>query len=462
MKILYKYTTLVTLAFLFVRCDSELDIQPENVVVEEQALGSSEAIQGLVVGAYDQLSDNDLYGGWMQMTADLLGTNGDIRWAGTFLDPDEIYQKNMTAFNAQAEATWTEAYEAINICNTILDNLETVDEGSRSQVEGDARFIRGTVYFELVRLYAKDYNDGDASSNLGVPIKVNSTEILYEEEANFISRSTVADVYDLILEDLTTAIELLPEENAGTGLKDIFATSWTAKAMMARIRLQRLEFDQARILANDIIENGPFTLLLEVSNVFNRSDNSAEDIFAVQVTNQDGTNSLHSFYAARSLGGRRDIRIQAEHLDLYNSVDDRLVELIYTDGPRTLSGKYRNTFANVSIIRLAEMYLIRAEGNLLAGGTQVGPNSPQDDLNVLRARANTPLVSGGATIEDIMLERKLELSFEGQYLHDVRRRQSTITQLGTFSWNDDVLILPIPQREIDSNPALAGQQNAGY
>ena len=459
-----------TTLLLAVACGSELEVEPQDVVSEEVARNSPQYREALAVGAYDRLADSDVYGGWIQMTSDLLGTNDNLRWSGTFFDPRAMFNKEVVAINGQVEVTWTDTYQAINVCNEVLAEVaQEEDSALQAKYEGEAKFIRGALYFELVRLFGKDWSDGDPAANLGVPLKLEPTDLTYDSEANLIDRNTVAEVYTQVLADLTDAIALLPEENFGAGNKNIFATSWAAKAMLARVHLQRQEYDEARVLANDVIENGPFQLIDRVDRVYNQSINTSEDIFALQITNQDQsptgvseTNSFQTFYADRSFGGRRDMRILGTHLALYDSTDDRRTLLFYEVGGNVFSGKYQDQFANISILRLAEMYLIRAEGNLLAGGTQVGPNTPGADLQVLRARSNAPAASDTPTIEDIMLERKLELCFEGHFLHDIRRRQATITQQGEFPWTADVLVMPIPQRELDANPALRGQQNPGY
>ncbi len=454
MKIINKTFAILFFTMLFMSC--ELDIKPVDSVVEDVALTDAASVKSLLIGGYDRLSDNDLYGGWFQMNSDLLGSNYDVSWGGTFFDPRDIWQKVMTSLNGQAETTWTEAYKTINVVNTVLANLEKADNDPI--VEGEAKFIRGAVYFELVRLYAKDWADGDPAINLGIPLKLDATNLVYNPDVNSISRNTVQEVYNQILSDLQDAETKLPEENG------FFATTWAAKAMLARVHLQRREYDLARMKANEVIESGFFSLADRVDRSFNLETNSDEDIFSIQVTNQDGVNDLHTFYASRDLNGRRDIRIRQEFRDLFDPSDERLTLLIYEDGTsgRFLSGKYNDQFANVTIIRLAEMYLIRAEGNLLEGGLQVGPNTPGDDLQILRERAKAPAAPVLPTIDDIMLERKLELAFEGHFVHDIRRREASIDQFGPILWNAPELIMPIPQREMDSNPALAGQQNEGY
>ena len=452
MKIINKLFIILLFTAVFTSCD--LDIKPVDSVVEQDAITDAASVSALLIGGYDRLSDDDLYGGWIQMNSDLLGTNFDVTWGGTFFDPRDIWQKVMTSNNGQAEATWTEAYETINVANTVLANLDKAD--NNPVIEGEAKFIRGTVYFELIRLYAKDWNDGNPAVNLGVPLKLEATDLVYNPDANSLSRNTVQQVYAQILADLQDAEANLPEENG------FFATTWAAKAMLARVHLQRREYDLARIKANDVIESGFFSLADRVDRSFNLETNSDEDIFAIQVTNQDGVNDLHTFYASRDLNGRRDIRIRSEFLDLFDPSDERLTRLIYADGSRNLSGKYQNQFTNITVIRLAEMYLIRAEGNLLDGGAQVGPNTAGEDLQVLRDRAKASAAPAFPTIDDIMLERKLELGFEGHFVHDIKRREATIDQFGPILWNADELVMPIPQREMDANPALVGQQNPGY
>jgi hypothetical protein len=455
-----KYNYLIVVAYLvffLVGCSSELDIDPQDSVTEEVALDSEESIQSLLVGAYDRMADGDVYGGWFQMTSDLLGTNGDVTWSGSFSDPRDIWNKTVTVNNAQTESTWTEAYEAINITNIILANLDVVtDEDSRARIEGEAKFIRGTIYFNLVRLYAKDWADGDPTANLGVPLKLQPTALEYNPAENAISRSTVADVYTQVISDLTSAETLLGEENG------FYATTWSAKAMLARVYQQQRNYAEAVVKANDIIESGQFALVDRVSQAFNQANNTSEDVFAIQVTNQDGENALQTFYAATSFNGRRDIRIRAEYNALFDETDERKSALIYYDASdRRLSGKYKDQFANISIVRLAELYLIRAEANLITN-EQVGPNTPGEDLQVLRTRARASDAPTEPTIDDILLERKLELGFEGHFIHDIRRHEISISQQGDYEWNDNLLVLPIPQREMDANPALQGQQNPGY
>ena len=101
------------------------------------------------------------------------------------------------------------------------------------------------------------------------------------------------------------------------------------------------------------------------------------------------------------------------------------------------------------------MYLIRAECNVRLLPTAPIGATPLQDLATIRSRAG--LTTASATLADILKERKLELAFEGFALHDAKRTQ---TNIGSITWNSNVLVFPIPQREIDANKKLT--QNPGY
>ncbi len=101
------------------------------------------------------------------------------------------------------------------------------------------------------------------------------------------------------------------------------------------------------------------------------------------------------------------------------------------------------------------MFLTRAECNLRLG-QQVGA-SPVADINAVRQRAGLPPLTT-VTLNDILRERKLELAFEGHQIHDLKRNRLPVN--ATFNFNSNALVLPIPQREIDTNKNLV--QNPGY
>jgi len=89
--------------------------------------------------------------------------------------------------------------------------------------------------------------------------------------------------------------------------------------------------------------------------------------------------------------------------------------------------------------------------------TSVG-DTPLNDYNMTHVRAGLPAAES-VTLDDILLERRLELAHEGFKLHDVKRLKLNV---GTLPYNDPKLVYPIPAREIAANPKLKDQQNEGY
>jgi hypothetical protein len=439
-------------------CTGKLDIKPITNVSSGQALSTASDLNALLVGAYNAIGSVNVYGGDLQRDAELLGDNGEVTWTGTFTEPQQMYTKRLLINNRQVDLTWTDAYQAINIANTVLANLSLAASADRNRIEGEAKFIRASMYFELVRVYAKTWGDGDNNANLGVPIVLTPTTSI--DASNNVARSTVAAVYTQIIQDLVDAEAKLPATNG------FFATKGAAAAQASRVYLQKLDYTNAAAAANRVIAGGQYELAELSEQAFDlrinvSGGNTSETIFAIQITDQDGTNDLNTFYSASEYGGRGDIEITDKHLALYDATDDRLGRLFYQDEIGAVrTAKFVNQYGNIQIFRLAEMYLTRAEANFRAG-TTVGA-TPLADINTIRTRAGaTALTSAQLTAAAILLERRLELAFEGTLLHDVKRtRQSIVAGTTTVPWNSTRLIYPIPLREITTNPALL--QNAGY
>lgn len=434
--------------FLVTSCDRELDINPAQSITTGQAISTPENINNILVGTYAITGRADLFGGDTQMYADLLGNSEYVDWYGTYAALRQIYTKNIVSDNAYVRDTWQYAYKAIYQTNVILDNLNVVtDTDDKTRIEGEAKFLRAINYFELVRYFGKQYVAGSTNSQLGVPI-VLSSKVDFSGDLS-IARNTVEEVYAQVIKDLTEAIAKLPSDNS------YYADVYTAKALLARVYLQKGDYANARAMSNDVIANSGRSLVGSFDGAFNTGENTSEDLFATQVTSQSGINDLNTFYADDIYGGRGgDIAVRDEYVDLFEASDVRGDFFHYNVYGDRLSSKFKNQFGNVHVIRLAEMYLIRAEANLTLG-TSVGA-TPEDDVNEIRNRAHASSLSV-VTQADIMEERSRELGFEGFLIHDIKRTKGSV---GSLSWNSDKLVFPIPLREMQVNNKLV--QNPGY
>lgn len=458
-------------------CKDALNIQPLQSIDAATAYNTSQKVAAAVVGTYARLDNPRLYGTDLILLPELLAGNSYISFDGSFQNYRQIRAHTQISTLSNAEGIWTQAYDAINQCNLVLANTAVVsDAGQKSQYEGEVSFIRGTMYFELVRLFAQQYQPGTDNTQPGIPI--NLTPITTAEQADVkLTRGTVEAVYAQVIKDLQSAVSKLPAQNITR------ASKYSAEAMLARVYLQQGNYTAARAAADDVIKNSGARVQGTVAAIF-ANRNSSESLFEIQQNDQNnaGTSNdgLATYFAGYSpngdqgiLYGRGDVSISASFASLYEDFDVRgpdtlaaiqTSKLIYTSDGNNRTGRYRTikwrTYGqNIPIVRLAEMYLIRAEADVRANNTL----SATQDVNTIRERSGaSPKTT--VTIADVLQERQLELAFEGFRIHDLRRTGGNViaatANTVAVKATDARFILPIPQREINNNPNLV--QNDFY
>lgn len=448
MKRKYILPVLAAMLIFTASCEKYLELEPSQEISEDVVLQTDQNVKNVLLGAYSIFDNPELYGGHILLFSELMSGDGEVLFAGTYTDIRELFNKQLGVSNQYVRQHWMSAYNVINITNNVLSALEVVDEDDRGRVEGEALFLRSMMYFDLVRFFALPYDAAvSANSQPGVPIVLTPTKGI--DESNDVPRATVDAVYDQIINDLTRAASVLPSSN------NVFATSGSANALLARVYLQKGDYTNARDRANTAIGSG-YTLMSDYASVFNNDEPSSEDIFVTYITNQDRFSAMTEFFSVPEFGGRDgDVDVLDAHLALYDPADQRLA-LFFEGNGRMRSGKWNNQYGVVNLIRLAEMHLIRAEANFRLG-TTIGA-APLDDINALRERAGFGANHfATVTLDDILLERRLELAHEGFKMHDVKRLKLTVA---SRPYNANELVFPIPFREIEANPSL--EQNPGY
>lgn len=444
-KIILPISSVLIMIFVITSCKDILDLEPAQSLSNETALDNDQGVKQALNGAYDQLSQSSLLGGELMRNAELYAGEGEILWVGTYTAPREIFLRDILVNNSDVAGLWTDAYECINTCNNVLNAIDVVEPEDQNRVRGEALAMRAWCHFELTRMFGQPYEPGTENSQLAVPLILIPTLSLGDNVD--VSRNTVEECYAQVLSDLTSAESLLPEDN------DIYINKYTAAALEARVYLQKGDFAAARDAADRVIASNNFHLNSTYAACFNTEEATNEDIFSLEISDLDGTNSMNTYFSINDYGGRADIEIDSAHIDLYDDADARKA-LFYEDGGVMYTGKFNTEKGNISIIRLAEMYLIRAECNERLG-TATGA-TPLEDYNEVHTRAGLP-AAASITLDDILFERRLELAFEGFKVHDVKRLHLAV---GTMPYNDNKFIYPIPQAEIEINPNLV--QNTGY
>ncbi len=455
----FNYSLLISVMLL--SCGKKLQIDPTTQVDQDKAV---QDVKLMLIGAYSligsggvkNINEGGLYGTDLFLDADLLGSESYMGWLGTFNEYQEISNKTMSSTNTSVERMWRKGYLAIGLCNTILENLGNASADLRTQYAAEAKFIRAIVLFELVRFY------GEPSTGLGVPIMLKSTQTY--DEITYPVRNTIDEVYTQVIADLNEAQANLPTSN------DVYANHYSALALLARVYLQKGDYTNAYLTSSMVIDSNMYTLPSSVELAFN-SNTSTESIFEIQQTNNNnaGTTNdgLTTFYSCDvntpGSATRGDVTIDSAFINMYDPLDKRRSVLIYEGNcsPGIVTTlKWHNPYTNIPVIRLSEMYLIRAEAGFITG-----QGSPVDDINQLRKKAGMPDYTT-VSLDTIKTERQLELAFEGHRIHDLRRWNVVIPitdddgNPATLDYNGPQLIMPIPQNDINTNPNLV--QNSYY
>ncbi len=434
-------------------CREVLAPEPVNQLTNELVLSSPADVETVRIGLYNALRGSaslKVVAG--DLTADMAIHNG------TFNEYREFSNKQITPSNDAVAQLWGALYGIVYRSNFVLERLPElggVPTQQRKSVLAEAHLLRGYAYFTLAFTY------GD------VPL-VTTTNV----EAN---RNVARQPREAILaqaeEDLLKALPDLPDKPVNAG----FAGKNTAKAMLARYYLYIRNWINAEKYATEVINSGLYTLDPDFLDVVGK-DFAAESILEVAYTNTDdpGTNtySLNNIFV-----GRREVipSNQAASALLSSESGARRRTLSFDPAQQRGSdngftvrkyGTNDEDNNNIVIFRLGEMYLIRAEARARQNRV-TGTDGAEADINVLRKRAQAPVVAGSnatSIFPVIEQERIYELAFEGHRWYDLVRTERAQPIMLAFSpnWDSKYELWPVPLREIQNNPALRGNQNPGY
>jgi len=233
------------------------------------------------------------------------------------------------------------------------------------------------------------------------------------------------------------------------------ATAYAAEALLSRVYFYHKDYDKAAVAATEVIESGQFSLVDSVAENYRDMTVTKEMIFALVSTQLDPScGTLNGYYRLASKprfipsNGLIKIFLFTGGLD-----DQRYTKLFIESGGKLYTTKFDSRYMDVPLIRLAELYLTRAEYRAMANDI----TGAQEDVNMIRARAGLHDITDTITdklLQDIYYERTKELFFEGDNFFNQKRLERTnISNLG-LSWDNERLLYKVPQREIDVNPNL--------
>ena len=478
---LYKLYLILILMMSFAGCKKDLAILPEQSLSDQVVFTTKAGAQAALLGVYGTAQVLDAFGGLPLIIGDYQSDN--VEFVGSFPTLQEVNQFTTLSVNTSITPIWQNHYRVILRANSVIARVPGVSEAGftdaqKKQLVAEAKFMRALTYFQLVNLFAQPYNCS-MGSNLGVPLVLSA----FDGTVSFPARNTVNEVQLQIKKDLEESISDLPDTYPSSSDTRGRATKGASRALLSRLLLYRGEWAEAASRANEVITASSIYSLAPDYAFYDA--NSTEDVFTIEMTTTDnsrtGAGGLASYHRPASAGGRGDAPFSTSLIQAYlqEPGDKRLAlsdSAVASDGPRRrFTLKYfdaRTNADNTPVIRVTEMYLNRAE----ALAEKDGINQVSIGLiNSLRRRAGLVdwTLLTYATKQDFVLgilnERRKELAFEGHRRMDLLRKGLSLRTSGPASaiskpcdGASPKVILPIPQSEIDINPALKGQQNPGY
>ena len=457
-----------------------LNQQPESNFTPTNFYKNADDAKAAVSAVYDPLNSSNLYAQVMWILQDQ--STDDAEWGNgrsTANQPkNDLDKYTFTPATNTFQSIWTTVYQSINRANTVIARVPAIsmDNDLKARYIAEAKFMRGFYYFTLVRLFG------------GVPIVTAETTSL--DNLNM-GRATADDVYKLIVQDFTDAEATLPTtySTADRGR----ATKGAAKAFLAKVYLTRQDWANASTKAKEVIDLNSYDLWANFADAFAIANkNGKEAVFEMQALsggfgegswmqgymrpNFDRVNGVAGFgddpptenlyRTYRADDKRRNVTLRLYSTTTTPAAPASVVFPCYVykylDPTATANGDGGN---NYPIIRYPDILLTYAEALNEQGANNANAYTT---INRIRNRAGlpnlTPNLSQAQFRDSLLLERRLELAFEGHRWFDLVRTKRLISamkaQNPTILVDEHHYLFPIPQTERDINPQLT--QNPGY
>ncbi len=448
---IYKFQRLclLVLAMTTWSCNDFLDLEPETSLSSAVALDNIEGVEAAINGAYSVLQSD-----WVErqfvFAECLAGNVFEVNAINNTNYQDALRHQTWTDLFNTANYLWDMSFRAIDLANQVIQAVPEIPEpnqqisNDKKRLIGEAYFLRGMNYFVLNRFW------GQPRNGLSVPMPLEP----YQPE-NTPSRATIQEVQNQVIADLKEA-EI---QMAGVESNSNRATIWAIKGLLARVYFEYKDYPNAAAYADDVIRNGrvegkKLALLSgDLSPLYSASV-TTENIFTFMATPRDRANNR--LFEMFSLEGSSAVELSMSApfwRIISKSKKDLRIEQFHEDFNTAFAcHKFNDRDMNIPYLRLAEIYHIRAEAN--ANGGQL--DAALSDLNVLRERAGldpTSFADQADLMDQLFRERSLELSMEGDNLHNMKRLQMDV---GGYPWEEAIykLVFFIPEKEIQLNPNL--------
>lgn len=468
----------VATALLFNACQDFLTEEPPMQQSTELSLAEFDGLNKATFGAYAPLVSANWYGAAFVLDAEMRSGNG-------YRDPDKNSGRYTVSYNLNytQDATptiWGTTYLLISAANNVIDNLDGkagidgVTQQDVDNIHAECLFLRALAHFDLVRTYATQYTKDKTKP--GIPY------VFHTDPQAKPARDNVETVYNYIVTDLTNAESLIAEDYAREGVAD--AKSVVSKpaiqALLSRVYLYMGKWQEAADYASLVIANSDYTLWDEADYAAAFKADVPEggevifEVYGLKNNTYDGYWDAITWLTSPDKDGYSDCAASNDLISLYEAGDVR--GTMFANSPEVAPATYWTTkyagkdkgrpdVTNTIVLRLSEMYLNRAEA--ISRGAVVAGVTPMGDVNAIRAKRGATLYTNPSSV-DVMLERRLELAWEGHFWYDLARTGGSVTRVHysgsevnrNVPADSKYWVLPINKRELDVNENLV--PNPGY
>lgn len=452
---LFSIGHMLMVATILVACDDFVQVDiPKNQLIANGVFEESATANAAMTDIYSKMRDTGILTGTSSGISNLIGNYADelTFYGGAQNQTQPFFNNVVLPLNSTLKNIWNISYNQIYAANAVIEGTSTavkLPEFDRKQLKGEALFSRAILHFYLSNLYG------------AIPY-IKTTDYVVNSTAK---RNSVTEIYQWAAKDLENAIELLGVEYKTEGRTR--PNKFAAYALLARVKLYAGAWNEAANAASVVLnETTTYAFETNLDKIFLKSSTTTLWQF---MPKNEGENTYEGNTFIFKNGPPSESALSESLLNAFELGDQRKIKWTHTitNGTNSWSHAYKykqrgNTGSSVEnsiILRIGELYLIRAEArartNELTGAIE--------DLNIIRNNAglgNTTAETQQEILTAILQERRVELFTEfGNRFFDLRRFGVVDTVLEALKpgWEAKDVLLPIPQGELDINPALAPQ-----
>lgn len=484
MKMLYRSSLFIFITLVAIGCSDDFLEVDSREDIEAEDRDENFTPEDFVTGVYGMFTEWPYAFSYLGIT-EIISDNANKGSSptDTGADKDVLDDLTFTSTAGSVQAMWEHWYKTIGRANYAIAYAEEEGGENSERLIAEAKFLRAYTYFFLVRGWGDVPIQGEISFEGGNPV--------IDPESDLSVRNSATEVYDYIEQDLTEAMNNLPSKSEYASRDLGRVTSGAARALLAKVHLYREDWQEALQHADAVINSGQYGLEENYEDIWREySENGIESIFEIQARGEDIAHGVQQYSETQGARGTSGwgwgFNTPSEDLlNAFNEEGDEIrrdATIIFAgetlwDG-REVSASVENPMynekayssanagagdgdKNIRVLRLAEMYLIKAEAAAQLGDLETA----MDALNVVRERVDLEPISGlgqQELLERIWNERRLELAFEHDRWFDIIRTGQAPEAMATHGkdFNDRLWLFPIPENQLIQTPTM--EQNPGW